>query len=499
MSSEEPRRKRKWDSQGEDDASVVKKTTSEANIQGWAEISYSLATTTTITTTTEGQNDQSGQSGSDAAAAAAGIAAAKLNAMLVAQGKAVATDGDTYAEASSESASSNDDISGEGSGHTRGSNGFFPRTKERDEFVADIDINDIKHRQILTKGSTQTQLQRETGADVTTRGKYYTDRSEATEKDPPLYLHVTAVTQESLDLAVMKITEMIDQAQGQAPLPPQREPFQGAPPRSYGYGGPPRHHQSFHARVPIGIESDRTFNVRAKVVGPSGQYVKHVQNETRTRVQLKGRGSGYLEVETGREAEEPLYINIIGNVQEDVDEAESLCKNLVETVRGEYERNRSRPPEAFSHSRHYGGRSSYHNGGSYNQRYQPGHHHYQHNYNQHYQHQQPPPPLSGAPAPPVNPPLPPGPPPLPSAEQVTPTTPTTTSAASTGTSEASASAASAGSSAQGYSYEQYEAYTQYYYQQYYQQYGQYYQQAYAQPGAEQNTAAATSTAGTPVS
>lgn len=92
---------------------------------------------------------------------------------------------------------------------------------------------------LLTHLLSSTQLQRETGADVTTRGKYYTDRSEATEKDPPLYLHITAVTQEALDLAVKKITEMIDQAQSQGPLPPQRESFQGPPPRSYGYGGPP--------------------------------------------------------------------------------------------------------------------------------------------------------------------------------------------------------------------------------------------------------------------
>ena len=59
------------------------------------------------------------------------------------------------------------------------------------------------------------------------------------------------------------------------------------------------------------MDSERTFNVRAKIVGPGGQYVKHVQNETRTRVKLKGYGSGYQEVETGRESDEPLYISIL--------------------------------------------------------------------------------------------------------------------------------------------------------------------------------------------
>ncbi|KAI8598178.1 hypothetical protein EDD21DRAFT_309762 [Dissophora ornata] len=196
-------------------------------------------------------------------------------------------------------------------------------SKERDEFVADIDINDVKHRYILTKGSVQTGLQRDTGADVTTRGKYYQDRSEATEKDPPLYLHITALTQEALDQAVKKVNELIEEAQNLVQLPPQRESFQ---PGSRSYPGPPvrsilgkdfrltcgiYRHQSFNARVAIGIESDRMFNVRAKIVGPGGQYVKHVQNETKTRVQLKGHGSGYLEVDTGRESDEPLYINIL--------------------------------------------------------------------------------------------------------------------------------------------------------------------------------------------
>jgi hypothetical protein len=58
----------------------------------------------------------------------------------------------------------------------------------------------------------------------------------ATEKDPPLYLHVTAMTQEALDLALQKIDELINEAQNPAPLPPQRDSF--APP-SRMPGGPP--------------------------------------------------------------------------------------------------------------------------------------------------------------------------------------------------------------------------------------------------------------------
>lgn len=47
-----------------------------------------------------------------------------------------------------------------------------------------------------------------------------------------------------------------------------------------------------------------------------------------------------------------------GNNQEDVDNAERLCRDLVETVKAEYERMKSRPPpphESYGHSRQYGG------------------------------------------------------------------------------------------------------------------------------------------------
>lgn len=47
---------------------------------------------------------------------------------------------------------------------------------------------------------------------MTTRGKYYPDKSLATESDPPLYLHVTASTKEALDKAVAQIEDIIRNA-----------------------------------------------------------------------------------------------------------------------------------------------------------------------------------------------------------------------------------------------------------------------------------------------
>ena len=64
------------------------------------------------------------------------------------------------------------------------------------------------------------------------------------------------------------------------------------------------------AKLPVGIESIRNFNVRAKVVGPQGMFVKYIQQETGARVQIKGQGSGFIDNETGQESDEPMHIHI---------------------------------------------------------------------------------------------------------------------------------------------------------------------------------------------
>jgi len=44
---------------------------------------------------------------------------------------------------------------------------------------------------------------------VSTKGVWYPDRSRATEKDPPLYLHIAASSQEMLRNAIDKVNELI--------------------------------------------------------------------------------------------------------------------------------------------------------------------------------------------------------------------------------------------------------------------------------------------------
>jgi hypothetical protein len=106
------------------------------------------------------------------------------------------------------------------------------------EFTHDIDINDVRNRYVLTKGSTQSevcslpffalalvlvvwvvflwiewrlgQIHEQTGASVSTKGVWYPDRTKATEKDPPLYLHLSASARDTLQNAIDRVNDLIN-------------------------------------------------------------------------------------------------------------------------------------------------------------------------------------------------------------------------------------------------------------------------------------------------
>ncbi|KAK7062517.1 hypothetical protein VNI00_000005 [Paramarasmius palmivorus] len=190
------------------------------------------------------------------------------------------------------------------------------------EYTHDIDINDVRNRYLLTKSSTQQEIHDETGASVSTKGVWYPDRSKATEKDPPLYLHIMANTKESLQRAIDKVKELMSIDMGSL-VEDKKDRL--------------RERRKWpEEKLPVGLESIRNFNVRAKVVGPSGSFVKYIQQETGTRVQIKGIGSGFIDQETGRESDEPLYIHITGPEESQVARAKVLTEDLLLVVRAEH-------------------------------------------------------------------------------------------------------------------------------------------------------------------
>ncbi|PGH03787.1 hypothetical protein AJ79_07263 [Helicocarpus griseus UAMH5409] len=262
------------------------------------------------------------------------------------------------------------------------------------DYIKDIEVNDLRNRYTLTKGATQRMVNisvistdtprhcyshlrpMATGSnkiihitlpplllcfkDVTTRGSYFPDKSMATAANPPLYLHVTSTSKEGLEKAIEKIEELMKQE-----LPNlvderrfrRREPEQQVERDEYGRRKWPEE------RIPVGLEPIPGFNLRAQVVGQGGAYVKHIQQETRCRVQIKGRGSGFTEHGTGRESDEPMYLHVAGPDPKEVQNAKSLCEDLLANVKEQYEKFKEQPPP----QRGYGG-GGHHHGGGYGQR-----------------------------------------------------------------------------------------------------------------------------------
>ncbi|KAI0317328.1 hypothetical protein OF83DRAFT_1058867, partial [Amylostereum chailletii] len=141
-------------------------------------------------------------------------------------------------------------------------------------------------------------------------------------KDPPLYLHIAATTKEILQSAIDKVNDLISIDMGSL-----------VEDKSTGR----RERRKWpEEKLPVGLDSIRNFNVRAKVVGPTGMFVKYIQQETGTRVQIKGQGSGFVDQETGRESDEPMHIHITGPEEGQVARAKVLTEDLLEVVRQEH-------------------------------------------------------------------------------------------------------------------------------------------------------------------
>ncbi|XP_070543622.1 KH homology domain-containing protein 4-like isoform X2 [Ptychodera flava] len=235
--------------------------------------------------------------------------------------------------------------------------------KKEEPIIAEIEINDvpISCRNLLTRGATQDEISKMSGAAISTRGRYmsYDDRAKNNMGERPLYLCVQGATQDTVDTAVRRIREIIANSmkpKGQkgsvgsitgssgggiassvnntprpSLLPPPLMSLPSQPPSLTGG-------QHFiQEKVFVGLEyAHPSFNVRDKLLGPGGSFIQHIRTETGANVILRGKGSGYVEPISGREAFEPMYIYITHPKVEGLAAAKKLCENLIHTIHGEY-------------------------------------------------------------------------------------------------------------------------------------------------------------------
>ena len=143
-------------------------------------------------------------------------------------------------------------------------------------------------------------------------------------QNPPLYLHITSTSKDGLEKAVLKVEELMKQ---ELPNLVDERRFRRREPEQVErdeFGRVRSLNTSFFTkllltitqrkwpeeRIGIDLEPIPGFNLRAQVVGHGGAYVKHIQQETRCRVQIKGRGSGFMEHGSGHESDEPMYLHV---------------------------------------------------------------------------------------------------------------------------------------------------------------------------------------------
>ncbi len=93
--------------------------------------------------------------------------------------------------------------------------------------------------------------------------------------------------------------------------------------------------------VNLGFEpsSELTAFVRSSILGPQGTFLKHIQSQTGTRVQLRGKGSGFVDLSPSEKGTEkpPLHIFIAALSKENAEKAVKLAEDLIATVKANYD------------------------------------------------------------------------------------------------------------------------------------------------------------------
>mmetsp|Transcript_26252 Transcript_26252/g.65960 ORF Transcript_26252/g.65960 Transcript_26252/m.65960 type:complete len:639 (+) Transcript_26252:244-2160(+) len=221
------------------------------------------------------------------------------------------------------------------------------------EIAREITINDAPPgvRQQLTKRHVQEEIQRRTGAVLTVKGRYYRPGMPEVDNERPLYLRITpSITsasntdeekQKSVDIAAGEVQSIL---QGQPPgrPPPNTQasqpggPPNGAPPPGpYHAPHPQRHAGPGHLAPPtsltlyLGFSTPVAFGLWARLAGPAGSYLGHIESATGARVSLQGWNTNARD----DNAYNGLHVVVSAPTAQAVEDARRLAQSLIDTTR----------------------------------------------------------------------------------------------------------------------------------------------------------------------
>nr|CAB3258635.1 UPF0469 protein KIAA0907-like [Phallusia mammillata] len=221
-----------------------------------------------------------------------------------------------------------------------------PTTKVFDSYVAKIDINDlpVSVRSHFLQSSVLDGVGTQTGASISSKGQCLTveEKSRLNGIEKQLHLFIQSPLKLKVDMALSKLREMISKHPvassntnvtggltgiSQLPqkpiIPPVGQPT--LPTGSY-----------MQEKVFVGLDhASKDFDLKTKLIGQNYTNFNFVANSTGAKVILRGRGSGFIEPTSGREAFEAMYVFISHNTQTGVDSAKKLVRNLIDTVKND--------------------------------------------------------------------------------------------------------------------------------------------------------------------
>eukprot|EP01134_Creolimax_fragrantissima_P003556 CFRG3556T1 len=228
-------------------------------------------------------------------------------------------------------------------------------------------------RAMLTRSSFQEQLAREYKVVLTVKGKYIPPQDAAqVHSFRPLYLSIVAPSQHAMQLVMEKIDGIINGGSSNRSQVPVLNSYQDHSPTNHPTSETilgttirdsddalssiprfplpvtvatsrppvqPKHVPSFRQqeKVYIGLTSVPGFDVMDNLKGPNNSYFDHITHSTNSSLILRGRGSGYLEPTSGKEAFEALHIFVSHQTTTGLQEAKKLCENLRDSVKNQLE------------------------------------------------------------------------------------------------------------------------------------------------------------------